>query len=90
MLGDLWGIENINPRFDDDKGSSLITINSSIGKELVEKIKNNTIIEPINIEDVIPYNPYIIESVKTNSSRDIFFNNLDNKTIEELAKDIIF
>lgn len=39
-LGDYWGIENVFPEFIDDKGISLILINSSNGKKLFDDVKD--------------------------------------------------
>lgn len=39
-LGDYWGIEKINPDFDDNKGVSLVAIHSERGDSLFSKIKN--------------------------------------------------
>lgn len=42
-LGDFWGIERHNPSFNDNKGVSLILVNSSKGAELFEKAKSNVV-----------------------------------------------
>lgn len=42
-LGDFWGIENIYPEFDDDKGASLVLINSPAGKIAFEKLHTENI-----------------------------------------------
>ena len=38
-LGDFWGIDKFNPSFDDDKGVSLVLINTPKGKEFLQKVK---------------------------------------------------
>lgn len=39
-IGDYWGIEKYHPELDDDKGTSLLIINSQKGKALFESLKN--------------------------------------------------
>lgn len=48
-IGDCWGIEKNNPKFDDNKGTSLVIINTARGKKIFEKIKNDAIIVKIDI-----------------------------------------
>src|SRR5690606_10206612 len=40
-LADFWGIQNILPEFDDDKGTSLLFINSEKGKKMFNQIKKH-------------------------------------------------
>ena len=58
-LGDLWGIEKIVPKLDDDKGTSLVMISSAKGKELFENVVSNIVCQTVLIEDVVKYNPAI-------------------------------
>lgn len=44
-LGDFWGIENGMPDFDDNKGVSLVLVNSLRGKEFIETISKELIIK---------------------------------------------
>lgn len=81
-LADFWGIENVVPEFDDDKGVSVLLINSDKGQEILNKIKNNIIHKEVDISDVIRYNENAIESVKRNRHTKVFFNKLENKNID--------
>lgn len=38
-IGDFWGIENVNPAFDDKNGVSLVLINTEKGKDVFDNIK---------------------------------------------------
>lgn len=40
-LGDFWGIDKVCPEFNDDKGVSLIIVNSDKGREIFEQIKDD-------------------------------------------------
>lgn len=42
-LADFWGIENIDPTMDQDKGTSLVMVNSKKGEQLFNEIKNDIV-----------------------------------------------
>lgn len=85
-LADFWGIENIKPDMDDDKGISLVIVNSEKGKELINKIESQIEKEEVDFEEAIRYNSSMIKSVEMPKQREEFFENLDKYNIEELVK----
>lgn len=85
-LGDFWGIENVLPKMNDDKGTSLVVVNSNKGKELFELIKNDIDFKKINLEDALQYNKSMIESVEMDKNRENFFKNLDKMQFNSLVK----
>lgn len=85
-LADFWGIENVLPEMDDDKGTSLIFVNSEIGQDIFNSISINMIFKEVNINEATKYNSAAIKSVPKNPNRDIFFNYLDNLEFDELVK----
>ena len=56
-LADFWGIQNIMPEMDDDKGTSLLCINSDKGKMLFDEIKNDTVYKTVSLEEAVKFNP---------------------------------
>ena len=80
-LADFWGINYILPKMNDNKGTSLVIINTEKGKRLFEKIKNKMKYEKVNIEDAIKYNPSITVSVNENPKRTEFFEILKKRFI---------
>ena len=85
-LADFWGINHIMPEMNDDKGTSLVIVNSEKGKRLFEEIKDSIVYETANLDDALKYNPSMIESVKVNNKRESFFEDLDEMDFESLAK----
>lgn len=85
-LADFWGIENIAPEMDDDKGTSLVIINSEKGRQIFEQIKDKIIYKEVDFEKAIQYNPSMIKSVKLDPNREKFFENLDQMPFDELVK----
>jgi len=59
-LGDFWGIEKISPEFDDDKGCSLVMVNTMKGKEAVESLD---VVKECHCDDeAVKGNPSIVKS----------------------------
>lgn len=85
-LADFWGIENIDKEMNDDKGTSLVIVNSVKGNQLFEKIKQNTIYKEEDFEEAIKYNPNMINSAKMHKNREKFFKELENTNLEFLVK----
>ena len=85
-LGDFWGIENIAPEMNDDKGTSLVIINSLKGRELFNKIKEQCNYKEVDLkESVDPYNPSYFQSSKKNKNADKFCENIDNMEFDKLV-----
>jgi len=85
-LGDFWGIENILPELDDNKGVSLVLVNSNNGKDMLKKIKSEILCYKVNLGDVVRYNSSIIKPVVYNSKRRVFFEELGVIKFDKLVK----
>ncbi len=85
-LADFWGIEKINPKLDQNKGTSMILINSNKGEKLFEAIKEELSFEEIKSERVFKENVCMKESVKETEERKKVFDNIDKFTYDQLSK----
>lgn len=85
-LADFWGVQNILPDMDDDKGTSLIFINSIAGQAMFEKIKNKIIFEKVDINEAIKHNSSAVKSVNLNPRRNEFFSKINDEPIDELIR----
>ena len=85
-LADYWGIEKIHPELDDNKGTSLVLVNSNKGKKLYSAINRLIISKEVTIEDAIRSNKALIKSPNLNKNRNKFFKNLDKKEFDILVK----
>ena len=85
-LGDYWGIQNVHPEMDDDKGVSAVIANSLRGQELFEAIKENLVWKETEYEYIKKYNPSLVESPKMDPNRESFFENLEKISFDELVK----
>lgn len=84
-LGDFWGINGINPKMNDEKGTSLVVINSLKGQELFNSIKDEIIYEEVNFENAIKENPSYIYSSKTNIKSEQFFMDINNNNFDKVV-----
>jgi len=76
-LADFWGVDNILPGFDDDKGTSLILINSEKGEKAFSSVADKVNYESVDTSQAVLYNPSAVKSVNYNPKRDKFFKELD-------------
>lgn len=73
-IGDFWGIEDCDPQLDDNKGCSVILVNSEKGQELLANCKNGfEVLQEERLKDAIVKNPNIISSSVPHSGRKKFF-----------------
>jgi coenzyme F420-reducing hydrogenase beta subunit len=83
-IGDFWGIEDHMPEFDDDKGISLILVNTKKGKELFEDINDKIIFNESNLEVAEQRN--LLKPTPPSSRRDEFWDDFNEKGYEYVAK----
>lgn len=50
-IGDFWGIEHVCPQIDDNRGVSLVLLNSVKGADVFSDIKNHFILKEVGIKD---------------------------------------
>lgn len=85
-LADFWGIEKIDPSMDQDKGTSLVMINSEKGQHLFDSIKDRIHWKEFTILDAKQGNPAMEGSLKSIPiNREAFFVDLDKMNFESVA-----
>lgn len=78
-LGDFWGIHKYNPNWNDWKGTSLVLVNTSKGKDIFEKTKSNMILcETAPLEFAQQNNGQLIRPLKAHAGRRFFFHHLNS------------
>ncbi|MDM0859164.1 Coenzyme F420 hydrogenase/dehydrogenase, beta subunit C-terminal domain [Clostridium perfringens] len=87
-LADYWGIEKIHPDFDDDKGTSLILVNTEKGNNIFEIISNDIDNIKTDYEYAVKCNPSIIMPANYNKKIDKFFYDVNkgNYDLEKVIK----
>lgn len=85
-LADFWGIQNVCPEMDDDKGTSLVMVHSEKGRNLWKSISNDIIQKKTSADVIAKYNPSVSKSVCSHRNRTKFFENLNRYSVVELNK----
>jgi coenzyme F420-reducing hydrogenase beta subunit len=84
MMGDFWGIEKTMPELDDDKGISLVLINTHKGKIIFDEIKENLEVWECNIQDCLQ--PNLIKPTKRPEKREQFWQEYYDNGFKHIAK----
>ena len=63
-LGDFWGIWDVAPEMDDNKGTSLILVHSEKGYSMLKQINNRIKIKEVKLNQASQMNRAMIKSVK--------------------------
>ena len=85
-IGDFWGIWDIAPEMDDNKGTSAVVIQTQKGESIIKKISKHLILKEVSLEEVSGQNPAIIVSSKGNEKRKDVFTLIENDNFENINK----
>lgn len=85
-LGDYWGVSKYHPEMDDDKGTSVVLLNTEHGVDLFNSISDKINQCESKVEYAIAGNPCIVCSSKQHPKRFDFFADLDKYTLNDLIK----
>ena len=83
-IGDAWGIEETHSLLNDNKGCSIVLINSDKGQELFNLCRPDVTVEHVNLEDYLQPNLYK-PSVRP-KDRQKYWEYLNTKGFDELVK----
>ncbi|MEO2508746.1 Coenzyme F420 hydrogenase/dehydrogenase, beta subunit C-terminal domain [Clostridium paraputrificum] len=83
MIGDFWGIEKSIPEMDDNKGTSLVFINTEKGNRIFEDIKDVIEYKSCTINDCMQPNLY--KSTSMPSNREEFWNDFSKYGYKYIA-----
>lgn len=81
-LADFWGI---NKELDDDKGTSLVLINSDNGKKYFNNIKDNIFYEEKSLDEIYEGNVCFSTSVKINKKSEEFLKELNENNFSQMV-----
>ncbi len=75
-LADFWGIENVLPVMDDDKGTSLVFVHTEKAAAVFEEISNNLIVKQVDSDAAIANNPSMLRSSARPANRERFMRDI--------------
>lgn len=84
MIGDFWGIERTLPEIDDNKGVSLMMINTNKGSKVFNEIKSDMEIWESNTKDCLQ--PNLIRPTRCPENREQFWQDYYDKGFKYIAK----
>ena len=82
-FADFWGIEK---ELDDDKGTSMLLVNSEKGKEFFSRVRDNMEVYKKDFDTIFAGNPMFSGSVEVPKKAHDFLVDLDNLTFSECLK----
>ena len=77
---------NYHPEMDDDKGTSVVLLNTAHGEFLFNSISKGLVLCESSLEKAVAGNPCIVRSIRPHRNRAMFFENLNKYTLEELIQ----
>lgn len=83
-LADFWGIGKIDPKLDDEKGTSAILINTPKGQGLFEQVREQLYLKGASLEDLIAGNQSVVKSPPVGEFRAYFFQHMDHCRFDKL------
>lgn len=93
-LADYWNVQQRFAELDDDRGVSLILVNTTQGQGTFETMNSRLTWRPSDFADAKQCNPALVHSVAPHPKRGIFFNSLTNgqviRCIEKALKPTIY
>ena len=83
-IADYWGIDKAAPGFNDNRGVSLVLVNTDKGQRYFEKTKESIVLKETRIEDSLQ--PPLIAPFQRPKERDAFWNDFENKDFSYIVK----
>lgn len=83
-IGDLWGVHQVAPDLDDDRGISAIILRTKKSENMFNCIKGDLVYKEITYDEAILENPSEHESAQKPLGRETFYRDLEKKSFESL------
>lgn len=85
-LGDFWGIENVLPKIDDNKGVSAVLVNTQKGEQLFDLAKNRLEIYEVTTQQIAARQPNLSHPSKRSTKAEAFENDLNTLPFGKVLK----
>ena len=83
-IGDFWKINDCNPAYNDEKGTSVVLVNTAKGERWLKSAeKDLLLLKKVAPDAALKGNRTLTASYPPNENRDIFFANLDKMSLKE-------
>lgn len=86
-IGDFWGVGKYEPQLNDQKGTSLVLVNSKKGEEIFQEVqKNIPVLKEMDINTARPRNYTIDHPFRKHPHRDRFFKLIDKYSFDKAVQ----
>ena len=85
-IGDFWGCASVCSEFVNDRGTSLVLLQTEKGKSVFDNIKNSLTTKLVDFESSLAQNPAYFNSAKPHRNRSEFFSSLGSELFDELVE----
>lgn len=82
-IGDFWGIWDIAPEMDDNKGTSVVLVHSQIGAKILSQISHKLVLREVTLEETSCQNQAMLKTAALNKRRDEAFDLIRDGKIGE-------
>lgn len=83
-LADFWGVHNVLPEMDDDRGTSLVLVHTEKGRKALEGAE--LYLRQTELSRALKSNMAIVRSVRAHKNRSEFFAYMDTLEFDELVQ----
>lgn len=84
-VADFWGIEEVCPEMDDNKGTSLLIVHSERGESILEKLGSQVCCQEVELEAALRGNAAMLTSATKPEKRDDFMAQIQPENFEQLV-----
>ena len=84
-IGDFWGVDKFHPEVDDDRGTSLVLLNTSKGASFFERIRPELDCGLATVEEAVCGNSALVSSHCPHRNRGRFLRDCNSKEFESLV-----
>lgn len=84
-LGDFWGIGRYDSSLDNEKGTSVVLVNSEKGRKLLALSQEKLVLHKRSLEEVVAGNSCLLNVAKPSKYRDYFFKKMERCRFDELV-----
>lgn len=85
-LGDFWGVNDIAPEINDDRGLSVIILRTVKAQNILELIKEQLVLKEVTYDQAVQDNPAEYESAKRPIARKKFYYDLKSMNFNNFVK----
>lgn len=85
-IGDFWGIWDIAPEMDDNRGTSVVLVQSEKGRKIFDEISDRLAVMPVTLKQASQQNPSMLVSSKAKENRSQVLDTIRSGNIAECSE----